>query len=175
MVRKKGQFFILGAVIILSLFAYELFITEIPAYDTVLFDNVMNEYANALNFGLIENKSVSYIEDFSLFLKQQLGIKTNTLWVVSEPFGDNIKISIGNFWDKNLRVMLDVNGQDREIFIPTSSVNTTIYYNVPDIINLKVEWDSHEKVFHWIKDKAHLYAISRFEIGKNVIVKEVNR
>jgi hypothetical protein len=170
----KGQFFILGAVLVLAvlLSGVPFIVKTLPEYRIQPTDNIMAEYPKALNFGLRENKSTEYLEDFSLFVKSNFGA-AETIWIVSEPSGQGLKITAGNFFNEEKTIKITANSEEKTVAVGSGLSAVVSYETVPDTFPLAVQWDRQEKNMLWMKNKANIFVSSDFSFGKNLVRKEV--
>jgi hypothetical protein len=172
----KGQFFIVGALIIVILLFIGLPIIRPlllnPSEDMkLLADNVEKELPYALNLGLKTNTPVSSLLNFTRFVDRVLterDVTFSSLWIISQNSTGGVNITIGNFLPSNTTVTLGLT----TVFVPTNSTNST-ELSASEKFNLTISFEGRQKTVEWLRKKTNLYAYLEFQRGENIIKEEL--
>jgi hypothetical protein len=178
--RRKGQFFVLGAVLICSLFfiGLPLYGPQVQAYKkdlSYVSANLESEFPRALNLAL-RSGSVQSFADFSRFSQGTLAgqnIRLRALWLASEPWEDGVQVTVGNFMGKDLEVNITVGAEFRGIQIQDNLTVTALFSSVPDSYDMVVEFPGHSKSITWLRNKASLYSYQEVSRGADLVVEEI--
>ncbi len=190
--KLKGQFFVLGAILIVTLFFVGLPkpypLTQTRSSDMVyIFKNLEREYPIALNLGLNESDPVNTLMNFTWFADRVMDehmINFTVLWIITETTNEtseDLNITIGNFLghDTIIKVVIVTPGE------PSSWTNVTINNNstnstyrgppspaVAQTFNLTITIfsESETKAFTYQqREKVNFYALISIERDENVI------
>jgi len=178
--RRKGQFFILGAVLVCSLFfvGLPLYGPQIQSYRedlSLVSNNLESEFPRALNLAL-KSGSVEGLADFSGFSQSSLAghnTRMRALWVVSEPQGSGVWVTVGNFMNQSESVSVTVEGNRHDFNVPNNSTLSWAYPSAPDDFQISVQFQGHEKATTWVRDKVGVYAFMEFSRGADTVVQEI--
>lgn len=177
--KRKGQFFILGAVLICVLFfvGLPLYGPQIQSYRedlSLVSNNMESEFPRALNLAL-RSGSVQGLADFSRFSKNTLAgqnIMFRDLWVTAEPQGSDVRITVGNFMGESQAVNVAIQGSGQDFDVPDNSTLARVF-SAPDSFQITVQFPGHRWSGTWIRDKVSLYAFLENSRGSDVIAEEV--
>lgn len=167
----RGQFFILGAILVCILFFsffpfHPSLLTSHPSKDlTYLSKNIKKEIPKALNLGLKE-KNISKLFEFSEFVKTSLKEKyTNfcSFYLISFPQSTGINLTIGNFLCKPISITLKINGKQRSFNLKDKEVKEE-FFTVSDPFTVEITFNNETKVLEWRKNKVNLY--SKFSLKR---------
>jgi len=183
----KGQFFVLGAIMIVTLFFSGLprgdFLKVERTEDLVyLFDNIEREFPVALNNALNTtsniNSSIADLFNFTRFVDRLMTERlTNytTLWVVSWNISTtDINITAGNFLKYNTTVSLNVSSTVNNISVNHNTTNSTTFSSVSSEFNITIIYGSEEETFTWRRDKVNMYALIQVGRGEDLIRDSIN-
>jgi hypothetical protein len=180
----KGQFFILGAVLLVIVFSLGLpFIRPAitsPSGDLPYISrNLQREFPAAFNLGLNETSELSVMSNFSLFLNKTLYDKLvafSAFWVYSRNSSSSVNITAGNFLGKNTTATLTLNtgkSTSRSMFVRHGGSNSTLFTGPGTIFNLTIEFESRSRTVEWLRDKANLYVFFELRRGQDLVKEEV--
>lgn len=195
MKRLKGQFFVLGAILIVGLFFIGLPKSDPLTYtrsgDLVyIFGNIEREFPIALNLGLNESNHIDTLKNFTWFTDRVMDehlINFTALWLITEATNtssDDLNITIFNYLGHNIIYNLSVCNADGTpscslgINIPLDNNSTNSWYYGPgfftDLLNITLEFESNTVNLDLIqKDKVNFYAFISLERNENIIRGEV--
>jgi len=183
---RKGQFFVLAAVLLISLFFMGLpdknnLITSKTGDMVFLFDNVYREYPFALNNALnmsdnIED-SIDRLSNFTRYtdtLMSQRLINYSTLWVITRnSSATSWNATVGNFLGYDMVVNVSLcspSCSKAVIVVPNNSTNSTTW-GIPlqTQVQLFVEFDSESHNVSVAINKINLYSMVRMQRGENIV------
>jgi hypothetical protein len=179
--KRKGQFFILGAVLICMLFfvGLPLYGPQLQSYRedlSFVSSNLEPEFPRALNLGLKEGSGTAGLADFSAFSRDILAgqnVRLRALWVVSEPYGADLLVTVGNFMGAGQTVNVTVGGDSRTLFVQDNSTEIAVFPGVPDSFQITVGFPGHSRTADWVRGKVSLYAFIEASRGNDVAAKEI--
>ena len=108
MINRKGQFFLLGAILLAIMFFAGLSslkpVTTPPSEDLKFFmENVKKDLPHSLNLGLQGGSGVNDLGNFTQFTDRILTdrfVNFTALWLVAEPgYNTRVRVTVGNFLD----------------------------------------------------------------------------
>jgi hypothetical protein len=176
----KGQFFVLGALLLASLFFIGLPMTgyvirPVSGDFEYLAANLDREFPRALNIAL-QSGSVESLGGFSTFLENQVGQKNadfRNLWVVAEGSGGSVNVTVGNFLKKDITIVLNASNTIEMIYMPSGTMDSVTFMGVssPFVFSVTSPESSREMVLQ--RDKANLYVFYSISRGGDVLRKEI--
>ena len=178
----KGQFFIIGAVLLAIAFFVALphirpFLTS-PSQDMpFLSKNLKAEFPAAFNLGLNQSEPIKVMKNFSLFLNESLHdhlIDFTTLWVYSENSTTDVNFTLGNFLKQNITVTLSISTTSEEVLVTLNDTNSSLFTSPGSVFNLTISFNSQEKTVEWLRDKSSLYVFFQLQRGNDIIIEEVS-
>ena len=178
--KVKGQFFILGAVLMCAVFFVGLPLygpqVQVSREDLkYISDNLEREFPRALNLGMKSGSGTSSLADFSRFADSGLsgqGMDFKGFWVVAEPDGSGVRITIGNFMGTSQSASITVNGEEWNQEVPDNSTQERIFSGVPDSYQIQIGFPGHSKTSEWLREKVNLYAFASVGRGADLAVAE---
>ncbi len=176
---RKGQFFILGAVLICMLFfvGLPLYGPQLQAYRKDLFfvsGNLESEFPRALNLG-IKAGSLQDFADFSRFTGSTLSgqnVKFQSLWVVTEPQPLGIQVTVGNFMGQNQALSITVDGNSQNLDVPDNSTESR-FFSSSERFEISINFPGHSKAATWVRNKVNLYAFTETARESDVVAEEI--
>lgn len=182
--RMKGQFFLVGAFLLILLFYMGISAYLSPSFAGVLagegisnlFDNIENEYPRAFNFGLDASEPVETLVDFTDFAMSMTsgrGYDLGVLWLVTENVSDDLNVTIGNFLGYPTDVNLNVSGETGAIHVSDGNTNSLLFTSPPSEFELALSFNMTEKNLLLEKYKANLYVILEMRRGEDKITGEI--
>lgn len=189
----KGQFFLLGAIVLIVLFFVGAPLIQPPLSSPgndlpFLLRNIKAEFPVAFNLGLNESNELNVMRNFSSFLNRTLldrRVNFSSLWVYSRNSSTNANITIGNFLGGNLTVNLtyidtsiniitgSTNSVNTPLFVPNAATNSTILNKPGTPFNLTIRFGSRNTTIEWLRDKANLYVHLEMGRGKDIVREEI--
>lgn len=179
----KGQFFVLGAIIIITLFFAGLppkdgLIKEKTDDIVFLFDNVNREYPfalnNALNMSDDADSSIDRLMNFTRFTDRLLSerlINYSSLWVVGWNISSNFNITVGNYLQYDTIVLLNLSGTEFNLSVSFNSTNSTVF-SASDTFSMNISFGGYSKNSTWVRDRVNLYTFIIMQRGENQIIDE---
>lgn len=176
----KGQFFVLGALLLASLFFIGLpitgYIITTASDDLNYFSlNIESEFPHALNL-VIDDGDIEKLSDFSTFIDNQLTQRNavfKNLWVITEGQGNDVNVSMGNFLDEDITIVLNISNTIEMLFMPSGSVDSVMFYGVPARFTLRVTFPEVDRELDFQRDKINLFSFFSLSRGDDVLRKEV--
>jgi hypothetical protein len=181
--KCKGQYFMLGAIII-SLMLYlglSPMVYSPPSEDYLhgISENIEEEVPHALNLALAEDSSPAKLGQFSGFLGDKLkgrGIGFEALWVASIPDPGNpsqVDVYIGNWIGRPVSVDVSIDGDlvsknlDHEemSFDPVSGVSREF--------DMTVMFEGRSWTGSFVRDKSNLYYYSSISKNSDITIKDI--
>jgi hypothetical protein len=177
--KRKGQFFILGAVLICMLFfvGLPLYGPQLQSYRkdlSFVSANLETEFPKALNLGIKEGSGTASLADFSRFSKMTLsgqGMKFQALWVVTEPQPLGVQVTVGNFMGQSQALSITVDGSAQNLDVPDNSTEAR-FFAASDNFQMTISFPGHSKEGVWVRNKANLYAFTEIARGSDKVVEE---
>lgn len=176
----KGQFFILGAILIIGLFFIGLpmrtVIIKTPSEDlTYLSDNIQNEMHIALNLGLNESNAIGDLVNFTRFVDSKMFehfVNFSCLWVVTENVLDDLNATVGNFLGYDTIVKLTISSYTKDLSVSDNATNSFTFLNVPSEFTMNISFDSQNYTVTWQRDKINLYVFTNLMRDEDSIKEE---
>jgi hypothetical protein len=178
----KGQVFLIGAILLCTLFYMGLPLSGPSASSAPLGDldsisgNLKSEFPLSLNLGLAEGRPVPALADFTLFAASVMESKFSgfrAFWLVSEPEGTGINLTAGNFLGEPAQVTLDVAGDVRTLTLDDGQVESLGFGPVPPEFALSASFPGGSTAEDWDRDKHGLYVYYAIEREGDVVAGEV--
>jgi hypothetical protein len=180
-VHMKGQFFVLGAILLGTLFFVGLPITgyiTVPVTDNLnqFSENIETEFPKAMNYAIDANK-IERIGEFSVFVNDQLAQRNTqfrNLWLSTEGIGGDVNITIGNYLDQDINIVLNISDVIQIVFMPAGTIDSAEFSGVSEQFTLRVSFIDVDTELDLQRDKINLYSffsLSRIgdEIRKEII------
>ena len=177
----KGQFFILGALLICVMFFIGLpSMVSLVSPDVSdmegLADNAQQEIPRALNLGILESSGSASLEDFSGFLRSKMwerNIQLSLVWVYSRPSSGGMDLTVGNYMGASEDISLTLEGDERSFALADGSTRTESFSPTGDPLNLTLGFSSSEKSLSIERNKHSLYCYMVLKRGSELVVKEI--
>ena len=171
---KKGQFFLIGSVILIGVLAALTFsrgsynVSEIDIGPEIV-KNIVSEFPIAVNSILSNNTETKYLERelrsyirFQEFYMKKNSLNSRTYFLVGVPSGNDFNVLVGNFFGNLENLKISLNGNTKELCLNNSEINSLNFENVPDFFtvdfnltenkkNLSYSFNSFRKVFFFVK------------------------
>jgi hypothetical protein len=175
----KGQFFILGAILLSVMFFIGLpsavnLVTPDVSDMEYLSENIEREIPVAIN--LEPSAGTSHLEDFSSFLRSKMAernIHLSLFWVYSEPSGTDMILTAGNYMGAEESITLTVNSDERVFSVPDSSTNQETFGGIGTSPTLEVGFSATQKTLNIKRDKYNLYCYLSLSRGNELITREI--
>jgi len=177
----KGQFFILGAILLSVMFFIGLptavnLVTPDVSDMEYLSENIEREIPVVINLDISDGSGTSHLEDFSSFLRSKMAernIHLSLFWVYSEPSGTDIVFTTGNYMGTEESVTLTLNSDERVFSVPDSSTSQETFGGAGASPTLKVGFSATQKTLQIKRDKHNLYCYLSLSRGNELIIREI--
>jgi len=178
---RKGQFFIIGAVLICSLLYFGLspsVTVSVPEGRTAGFlaDNIANELPYALNLGINGSGGTETLANFTAFAMNaasETGMQPHVAWVVISPSGSALNVSFGNFYSSTATAEVNISGSYKAIYAGDSSVNSTLFSAGGYTYTAWLSVPGGSVTFEAPVNKTALYAVVSLDYGEAIARKEI--
>ena len=176
--KMKGQFFVLGAILICS-----LFFIGVPKFTAIISEpsgdlqyitlNLRSELSHAHNIGVNSSSVINVMKNFTHFVESSMldrGVGYSSVWVLfKNTTGTTINITAGNFFGENVTINIDVDGTDKNLTISNGTVGSTTFSSVPLIYNVTISLLDQEETAEWPRYKNGLFAFFQLIRGNDII------
>jgi len=183
----KGQFFIVGAVLICSLFFIGLprfspVIKQASGDLTFISSNLRSELPHAFNLGLNESEMLGHMEGFTHFLERVMGernINYTSMWlIIRNQSGTDLNITAGNFLGEDTIVTITISDGNpgrsaMGLQLLNGTFNDTVFTSVDPSYNISISFTGQEETAEFVRDKASIYAFFRLTRSDDVIQNHV--
>ena len=179
----KGQYFLLGAILLCSLFFIGLppgqQIFDAPSQDLdYVLENLEKEIPHALNLGLDDGNPRIVMENFTSWtrdLTKEFLIDLSSFWLFAEgdPSTGNVTVSIGNYLGSDVTITLDLDGDQRNLIVQDDDSTSTTFASVAPTYQLSFQFGSEYRKFDWNRDKVNLFALIELERSGNIARKDI--
>jgi hypothetical protein len=182
--RLKGQFFMLGALLLCA-----VFFAALPAGTTLtggytedisrLARNLEGEIPHVLNLAMLEDGSPEGLGDFTGFVRNRTGeryLDLESLWAVSVPDQENpgdIEVYAGNWLGRAVTVNIIADGVTESLALDDGEADSETFPGIGSDFTLEVSFEGKYWSGQVARDKVNLYSYLRLSRGENSIVKEI--
>jgi len=175
----KGQFFILGAILLSVMFfiglpsAVKLVTPDVSDME-YLSENIEREIPVIIN--MEPSAGTSHLEDFSLFLRSKMAernINLSIFWVYSEPSGTDMVLTTGNYMGTEESVILTLNSEERSFTLSDSSTNQETFGGTGSSPTLEVGFSAAKKTLNIKRDKHNMFCYLSLSRGNELITREI--
>lgn len=187
--RRKGQFFLIGGLLLAVIFFMGLPkpypLAQQPVVEDLkyVYENLETEFPRALTLGLNSTAAIDTLQNFTRFIDSTLESRYmgfDSLWVVSR--GNTsimINVSVGNFLAANVNITLnltDAGGTStiQYINVTANRTNSIEFHSVTSDFNLSISYNSETETLVWERDKANIYALINLTRGDTIKKEEFN-
>jgi len=178
----KGQFFLIGAVLLIILFFLGLpFISPSltsPSNDLpFLSENLKQEFPAAYNLGLNQSDEINVLKNWSIFLNDTFHdhlINFTTLWITSYNVSNTVNFTIGNYLGGNSTVNLTISSTTESVSVPLSDTGSVVFSSPGSIFNLTILFNSRSTTVEWLRDKKNLFVFYQLRRGNDILVEELS-
>jgi hypothetical protein len=174
----KGQYFLIGAVILSSLFFLALPLsTQVSRSESGDFsyisDNLKSEFPHAVNLGIKSGNPPQTLSAFTGVVRDSLKerfVDSGFLWIVSIGQGTSeITVYTGNFLGSTEEITLTVGSDQRTFTLSDSSYSSQIFDPVSSPnFDISLSFQGEQKTFTWKRDKANLYVFSLIQRNQDI-------
>jgi len=177
----KGQFFLLGAILLSTLFFIGLpsavnLVTKDVSDMEYLSENIEKEIPMAMNLDINDVSGTSHIEDFSSFLISKMAernIGLSLFWVYTKPTETGVDVTAGNYMGQEESISITVNSDIRTSSVSHSTTNEETFSGTGESTNLGIVFSATNKDIPIKKDKHNLYCYISLSRGTELIVREI--
>ncbi len=181
--RLKGQFFILGAMLLCTLFFLGL--PQIAVHSaprdtglSPLADNLEREIPHALNLALAEDQDTQKLGEFLDFARNNSAERYSdmeALWVVILPDPGNpgyVSLEAGNWLGRRVSLYLSVDGDGQEIELDDTETASLSFTGLPEAFDMTVSFGGREWSGQASLGKAGIYCYLSLGRGENAVVRD---
>jgi len=180
--RMKGQFFILGALVLVILFSANLnmmqpIVSGPESYVNMFSSNIQKELPRALNLGLNQSSVDAVMANFSRFVREEMSsrqVNHSSVWLVAEGnlSSSDVNVTIGSFLWRGVNVTVILDGTQRSLYVHDNSTNSTTFSSVSEKYNITVSYEGRSRTYEWHRPKANMYAYVSFVKEEDSSVEE---
>ena len=181
--QRKGQFFLLGAIFICTLFfamlpAHNIAGTGKASDMSELSDNLESEIPRALNLILLDGGEPTELGDFMDFVRDRSAeryISFQGLWVVFEPDPSSPgdwDIHAGNWLRSPVSLFVVVDSSDINMDLDYQETGTRSLAGVSSSPDVQVSFKDRSCSGTLSRDKTSLYSFTSLTRGEDVVVSE---
>ncbi|MBN2102352.1 MAG: hypothetical protein JW716_05780 [Candidatus Aenigmarchaeota archaeon] len=179
--QVKGQYFLLGAIIIITLFFTgfylvkneSIFSSSYKADDLkYLFYNMQSEYPRVFNYGINESDITVELRNFTEFSRSIYSsniLNFTTLLIYTTNISDNLNVTIVNYLGYDTEVELNISGTLKNLTVTDEGLNSTIFSAVNPKFVMTVKFNSQEKQLSMVRDKYNLYTYLQLRRKSEII------
>ncbi|MFH1294324.1 MAG: hypothetical protein ABIH90_00080 [Candidatus Aenigmatarchaeota archaeon] len=178
---KKGQFFLLGAVLLITAFfigsavVREVFIT-IPNNDLAYISaNLVDEYPKALNLGHNSSGGTDALINFSTLVNSTLSeryIDFKGVWATTENTSTDLNVTVGNWMHSAEAVVLSIGASSQSLDVAAGGTNYTNFTGPGNNFTLHVNFSESNGTLYTWRDKVSLYLYMNMSRGDNSVIRE---
>ncbi len=178
---RKGQFFLLGAFLVSTLFFIGL---PRPASMNVegmedlryLYVNLQKEIPNAFNLGLGRGDYLGTVKNFTWFADRILKNRRVTFSAVL-GFGNNISttdfnVTVFNYYGSSVTVNITIGSTMKQLVVANNQSNDTSFTGVGSIFNISFRYAGEEKNMTWARDKSSIYGMINLTRTESAVIKD---
>ncbi len=180
-VGMTGQFFLLGAFLITTLFFVGL---PRPASMNVegmedmayIAANLQKEMPNAFNLGLERGDHLDAMRNFTWFADGVLRNRRVTFGALL-AFGNNIStadfnVTVLNYMGAEQAVNITVGSSMYVMLVANNASNSTAFTGVGSLLNISFKFGGEEKNMTWARDKYSTYGMLNLTRSDSVVIKD---
>jgi len=182
--RRKGQFFMLGALLLCALFFAALpgqvILTGGHTMDiSRLAGNLEREIPHALNLAMLEDGNPSKLGEFTGFVRDSVGeryLDMESLWVVAVPDEENpggVELYAGNWLGRPVTLYALVDSAGGTLALDDGGTDSRTLYGVGSDFTLDISFEGRYWSGQVARDKTSLYSYLSLSRGGDSIVKEI--
>jgi len=179
--KRKGQFFIIGALFICILLFFglspDISISRTETEDMLIVaENLETEFPHALNIGVNSSDPVGTLYNFSLFSIGAAGnrrINLTSFWLVFLEGDGNVNVSAGNFMGSAKNFVINISGVSKNLYVDSGSVNSTLFSVSGYKFNVSIVVDNELTEATLLFNKTSIYSMLSLERGENIVRKEI--
>jgi len=162
----KGQFYIIGALLLIMLFFVGLprpnQLTTEAFNDLPYFaSNLKAEYPRAMSLGLNQSDYMNTMMNFTNFANRVLeerSINYEALWIATENVsGTTLNVSAGGILSTNTTISLNASGTTATLMLASNATNSTTISNPGAEFNFSFSFLGENESVTWPRDKANLF------------------
>ena len=182
--RRKGQFFILGALLLCTAFFLALpaqvTLTGTPTSDMErLASNIGSEIPRALNLAILEDGTPDRLGDFSSFLRQSTRdryLTLESLWVATVPDPDtgDLEVYAGNWLGGPVTASVTIDGDEETFALSDEEIESEVFSDPGSEFTLQVSFGGRTWSAGVARDKVNLYSYLSLSRGENTIVRDIS-
>ncbi len=162
----KGQYFLLGAMILCSLMFLALPLSGIGHTKTDDFSdislNIRREFPRSVNLGLEKGNPEENAYDFAAFIRDSLrgrAVSVRMFWVISKPVPGSgaLNVSVANFLGEEGDFSVEISGDRRSFHLSDGEMSYTVFAMAPSDVVISLGSPEGQETLEWKRDKVNLY------------------
>ncbi len=179
--KRKGQFFLLGAFLISALFFMGLPRSapiDVEGMDDLRYMavNLQKEMPNAFNLGLSRGDYLDVMKNFTWFTGRILKNRRVTFSAVL-GFGNNISttdfnVTVFNYYGSSLVLNITTGSTMKQLVVANNQSNDTSFTGVGSIFNISFRYAGEEKNMTWARDKSSIYGMINLTRAESAVIKD---
>jgi len=179
--KKKGQFFLLGAFLISTLFFAGL---PRPASINVegtedlgfIALNMQKEMPNAFNLGLAQGDYLGVMKNFTWFSARVLRNHMSSFGLLlcfgSNVSTDDFNVTVFNYLGHNETVNITIGSSTYVMLVPYNESNSTEFTGVDELFGISFRYSDEEKNTTWVRQKHSIYGAMNMTRRDSIIIKD---
>jgi hypothetical protein len=181
--RRKGQFFLAGALMLCVMFFLGLPMSNVSSTDytsdlSYLAENLESEIPRSLNLVLLGGDDPERLGEFSDFIRSRTGdryMEMDLLWVVLVPDTEDpdVEVYAGNWLGRPEPVTVTLDGAEEVLDTNDREISSVEFYGLGSEYVLEVSFDGRAWSDTFTRDKTSLYAYIMLSRGENSIVRDI--
>jgi hypothetical protein len=182
--RRKGQFFIAGALVLCAAFFMflpqeNIFSSKPDADLSRLAENLGSELPVAFNTAILEDGDPTKLGEFTSFLKGRLGdrfLDFNGFFVATIPDETNpgdMQVYAGNWLGKSATATVSVDGDLRTIPLDSQEMKSESFSGIGTDLSLDIGFEGRSWSGRIARDKHSLYYYINISRGESVLIREI--
>ena len=177
----KGQYFILGSIIIITLFFTGFYLVRNETIFTYsykaddlkyLFYNMQSEYPRAFNYEINESDIAGELRNFTEFSRSTYSgniINFTALWIYTTNVSDSLNVTVVNYLGYGTEVEINVSGTVKNLTVAEEGLNSTLFMAVSPKFVITVKFNSQERQLLMVRDKYNLYSYLQLQRESEII------
>jgi hypothetical protein len=182
--RRKGQFFMLGALLLCA-----LFFVALPSQVGLrggrtldmerLAENLEGEIPLALNLAMLEDGNPSRLGGFTEFVRGRAGeryLLMESMWVVAVPDTENpgeVELYAGNLLGRPVTLYALVDSVGETLALEDGETGSVTFYGVGSDFTLNITFGERSWSGQMARDKTNVYTYIKLSRDGDSVVKEI--
>jgi hypothetical protein len=178
----KGQFFLLGAFLVVALFYMGL-----PRNTAISFEksadlgyfmaNMQKEFPNSYNLGINTGDPIGTVRNFTWFadriVRGRRAVLNAVIGMGNNDTASNYNVTVFNYYGSNLTINITIKATMKQLFVANNQSNNSLFTaaeGVEETFNISFKYASEEKNMTWPRDKRSIYGMVKFNRTGSTVV-----